>query len=105
MPKFSIVIPIYNEEKSILPLYSSLKSVMARLNQSYEILFVNDGSTDRSLEVLKNINSDKSSLIIASLSRRWGQPTAMQAGFAVTRGELIITMDGDLQTRRTYLNY
>lgn len=97
MLKFSVVIPVYNEKQSIVPLYSSLRSVMEKIGQSYEIIFVNDCSTDNSLETLKGIDLKSSNLIIISLGKRNGQSLAMQAGFDIAQGDLIITMDGDLQ--------
>lgn len=97
MIKFSIVIPIYNEEGSIEPLYFSLKKVMEKLKQSYEIIFVNDSSTDRSLQALNGINTIPANLIIVNLCRHSGESAALQAGFDIARGEIIITMDGDCQ--------
>lgn len=97
MLKFSIVIPIYNEEETVVPLYLSLKRVMDRMEQSYEIIFVNDGSTDNSLGVLNSIDSKPANLIIVNLNKHSGQSAALQAGFDIAEGELIITMDGDLQ--------
>lgn len=97
MPKFSVIIMVYNEEQAIIPLYGSLKSVMDRMGQSYEIIFVNDGSTDSSLDKLKGIDLSPAQLVIVNLKKHSGQATAMQAGFDIIQGELIITMDGDLQ--------
>lgn len=97
MLKFSVVIPIYNEEESVIRLYSSLKDVMDRIGQSYEIIFVNDGSKDKSFEVLNSIDPKPASLVIVNLKKRCGQSTALQTGFDIACGELIITMDGDLQ--------
>lgn len=91
------MIPVYNEEGSIMQLCLLLKNTMDRLGQPYEIIFVNDGSKDKSLEVLNGIKSKLSNLIIVNLHEHSGQSAAMQAGFDITRGELIITMDGDLQ--------
>lgn len=97
MLKFSIVIPIYNEEDSIRNLYFSLKEAMETIGGPYEIIFVNDGSKDNSQDMLDNIEAKPSGLIIVSLNKRSGQSSAMQAGFDIARGEFIITMDGDLQ--------
>lgn len=94
---YSIVIPIYNEEQAVVSLYLSLKRVMDRPEESYEIIFVDDCSTDGSLKMLKSIVPVQSDLVILSLSKHSGQSAAMQAGFDACRGELIITMDGDLQ--------
>lgn len=97
MPKFSVIISVYNEEQAVIPLCYSLKKVMGKLGQSYEIIFVNDGSRDRSLSVLKSINLSPANLIIVDLDKHRGQSTALQAGFDISQGEFIITMDGDLQ--------
>lgn len=95
--KYSVIIPVHNEERSIQHLYHSLKDVMDKLKENYELIFVNDGSTDDSLKVLRGIDTRPSNLAIVSLDEHRGQSLAMQAGFDVSRGELIITIDGDLQ--------
>jgi len=87
----------YNEEQTVIPLYYSLKKVMDKLGQSYEIIFVNDGSTDKSPDRLRSINLTPADLIIVDLDKHRGQSTAMQAGFDIAQGEFIITMDADLQ--------
>ncbi|MBU4251663.1 MAG: glycosyltransferase family 2 protein [Candidatus Omnitrophica bacterium] len=97
MPKFSVIIMAYNEEQTVIPLYYSLKKVMDKLGQSYEIIFVNDGSTDKSPDRLRSINLTPADLIIVDLDKHRGQSTAMQAGFDIAQGEFIITMDADLQ--------
>lgn len=97
MLKFSVVIPLYNEEDSIKDLHLSLKKVMDTLGTSHEIIFINDGSKDRSQQILNSICVEQSNLTIINLSKHGGQSIAMQAGFDVARGELIITMDADLQ--------
>jgi glycosyltransferase involved in cell wall biosynthesis len=97
MLRFSVVIPIYNEEDSITPLVFSLKKVMDELGETYEIIFVDDGSKDGSLNVLKSANLRRSNLVIIDLKKHSGKFSALQAGFDISRGELIITMDGDLQ--------
>jgi len=70
---------------------------MESLREAYEIIFVNDGSVDNSFEVLKNISSKSNNLIIIDLAKNYGQSAAVQAGFDIASGEIIITMDGDLQ--------
>jgi glycosyltransferase involved in cell wall biosynthesis len=97
MLKFSVVIPVYNEEQTLRALYFSLSKVMDETLQPYEIIFVNDYSTDRSQKVLKSINPKPDNLIILNLNEHRGQSAAMQAGFDLARAEFIITMDGDLQ--------
>ena len=96
--KFSIVIPVYNEEKNIPFLYDSIRKVMGNIMEGgYEIIFVNDGSQDETFGVLNTIASESSDLIIVNLNKHRGQSIAMQAGFDIAKGGLIITMDGDLQ--------
>src|SRR5947207_8886148 len=93
----SIVIPIHNEEPSILPLYDRLTAVLEGISKSYEILFVDDASTDRSFELLANLVETDSHLKVIRLRRNFGQTAALSAGFHEADGDVIIAMDGDLQ--------
>lgn len=93
----SIVIPIHNEEPSILPLYDRLTSVLERLHRPYEIIFIDDASTDRSFDLLANLVETDGRLKVIRLRRNFGQTPALQAGFDEAQGEIIISMDGDLQ--------
>jgi len=93
----SIVIPIHNEEPSILPLYDRLSVVLESLRQSYEILFVDDASTDRSFELLANLVETDGHLKVIRLRRNFGQTAALSAGFDEAKGDVVIAMDGDLQ--------
>src|ERR671928_558105 len=93
----SIVIPIHNEEPSILPLYDRLTRVMEALQKPYEILFVDDASTDRSFELLANLVETDGRLKVIRLRRNFGQTAALSAGFHESQGTVIIAMDGDLQ--------
>lgn len=95
--KISIVIPIYNEEENITPLYDELTGVMKSLARSYEIIFVDDGSTDSTLAMLRSIQASDESIGIVQFRKNFGQTAAMSAGFNYARGDVIITMDGDLQ--------
>lgn len=95
--KISVIVPVNNEEFSIKPLFLSLQQVMDKIGQPYEIIFVDDYSTDGSLEALKQIRLTRKNLAIVSLSKKYGQSLALQAGLDIASGELIITMDGDLQ--------
>src|SRR5438477_12715992 len=97
MAMLSVVIPIHNEEPSILPLYDRLTAVMEQLQRSYEILFVDDASTDRSFELLANLVETDGHLKVIRLRRNFGQTAALSAGFHESKGEVIIAMDGDLQ--------
>ena len=94
---FSIVIPLFNEEASIVPLYVRLTQVLTGLDQPYEIIFVDDGSKDTTPQVLDQIYESDSRIKIVSLRRNFGQTAALKAGFDVARGEIVISMDGDLQ--------
>jgi glycosyltransferase involved in cell wall biosynthesis len=93
----SIVVPIHNEEHSILPLYDRLTSVLFALGRPYEILFVDDASTDRSYELLSHLVQTDPRLKILRLRRNFGQTAALSAGFHEARGKVVIAMDGDLQ--------
>lgn len=93
----SVVIPVYNEEDNIRLLHERLRKALDPLNQEYEVLFVDDGSTDRTLSILEEIESTDNRLIVLSLRRNFGQTAAFAAGFDFARGDVVITMDGDLQ--------
>ena len=93
----SIVIPIHNEEPSILPLYDRLTAVLEQLQRPYEILFVDDASTDRSFELLANLVETDGHLKVIRLRRNFGQTAALSAGFHEAKGDVVIAMDGDLQ--------
>lgn len=93
----SIVIPIHNEEPAILPLYDRLSSVLDRIRKPYEIIFVDDASTDRSFELLANLVETDNRLKVIRLRRNFGQTAALSAGFDEAQGNVIISLDGDLQ--------
>lgn len=93
----SIVIPIHNEEHSLLPLYDRLTSVLEGMQKPYEILFVDDASTDRSFELLANLVETDAHLKVIRLRRNFGQTAALSAGFHESKGDVIVAMDGDLQ--------
>lgn len=93
----SVVIPVHNEEPSLLPLYDRLTRVMEALSKPYEILFVDDASTDRSFELLANLAETDGRLKVIRLRRNFGQTAALAAGFDEAQGSVIISLDGDLQ--------
>src|SRR5881296_2948403 len=93
----SIVIPVHNEEPSLLPLYDRLTAVLESLQKPYEILFVDDASTDRSFELLANLVETDTRLTVIRLRRNFGQTAALSAGFHEAKGDVIISLDGDLQ--------
>jgi hypothetical protein len=97
MAMLSIVIPIHNEEHSILPLYDRLTLVLEQLQRPYEILFVDDASSDRSFELLANLVETDAHLKVIRLRRNFGQTAALSAGFHEAKGDIVVAMDGDLQ--------
>jgi glycosyltransferase involved in cell wall biosynthesis len=93
----SIVIPIHNEEPSILPLYDRLIAVLERINKPFEIIFVDDASTDRSFDLLANLAETDPRMKVIRLRRNFGQTAALSAGFDEAQGSVIVSLDGDLQ--------
>lgn len=93
----SVIVPLLNEEDNIKILYTELTRVLAGLSLQYEIILVDDGSTDNSLEILRNLQQSDPHLIIVSLRKNFGQTAAMSAGFDIATGNLIVAMDADLQ--------
>ncbi|MDE6753169.1 MAG: glycosyltransferase family 2 protein [Muribaculaceae bacterium] len=93
----SVVIPLYNEEESLPELTAWIQRVMAENGFSYEIIFVDDGSTDRSLEVIKSLAADSDAIRAISFSRNYGKSPALNVGFKRAEGDVVITMDADLQ--------
>ena len=95
--RFSIVIPIYNEEQNIPQIIAEMNEVLTRFDSSYEIIFVDDGSVDKSFQVLNGFARDNKRIRIIQFSRNFGQTSALYAGIKHARGEYVVTMDGDLQ--------
>jgi glycosyltransferase involved in cell wall biosynthesis len=93
----TIVIPIHNEEPAILPLYDRLTQVLEALQRPYEIIFVDDASIDRSFDLLANLVETDARLKVIRLRRNFGQTAALAAGFDEAAGEVIVSLDGDLQ--------
>ena len=96
----SIVIPVFNEEDNVVPLFHSIRDVMTNINRDFEVIFVDDGSTDKTLPNLRAVldnGVEKDTLRIIELQRNFGQTPALLAGLANIKGELVVTMDGDLQ--------
>ncbi len=93
----SIVIPIHNEEPSILRLYDRLTSVLEAVHKPYEIIVVDDASTDRSFDLLANLVETDPRLKVIRLRRNFGQTAALSAGFDEAQGSVIVSLDGDLQ--------
>lgn len=93
----SVVIPAYNEEENVPILYEKLKKVLDSLGEDYEIIFVDDGSTDGTYQRLKQLAEKDSWLKVIRFKRNYGQTAAMSAGFEHAKGDVIITLDADLQ--------
>ena len=96
-PQISIVVPVFNEAENVRPLYEAVELAMSDAGYAWEIIFVDDGSTDGTYNALKDLHSQSGSIKIVRFRRNFGQTAAMVAGFDHTRGEIIVTMDGDLQ--------
>ncbi|HXY10565.1 MAG TPA: glycosyltransferase family 2 protein [Terriglobales bacterium] len=97
MPKYSIVVPLHNEQDNVTDLYDRLKAVMEAEGASFEIVLVDDGSEDRTPALLQEIAAIDSRITVVRLRRNFGQTSALAAGFDHACGEYIIAMDGDLQ--------
>lgn len=97
MPKYSIVVPLHNEQENVTDLYDRLKAVMEASGESFEIVLVDDGSTDNTFNLLREIAAVDSRITVVKLRRNFGQTAGLAAGFDHARGEYIIAMDGDLQ--------
>jgi glycosyltransferase involved in cell wall biosynthesis len=93
----SVVIPVLNEAENLDPLYSQLIDVLTKTDKSYEIIFVDDGSTDSSFENLKKLQKQDNDLRVIRFRRNFGQSAAFSAGFDYARGDVVVTMDADLQ--------
>ena len=93
----SVVIPLLNEEENIPLLYDELMEVLPALEGEYELIFIDDGSTDSSLSLLKEIQEKNHHVVVVSFRKNFGQTAAMAAGFDYARGDIIVTMDADLQ--------
>ena len=95
--KYSIVIPLKDEETNILPLIEEIEETMTSLQDPWELICVNDGSTDRTGALLKELKAKKAYLRLLSFTRHCGQTSAFDAGFKAANGEFVITLDGDGQ--------
>ncbi|MCH8021556.1 glycosyltransferase family 2 protein [candidate division KSB1 bacterium] len=94
---YSVVVPVMNEEENVELLYAKLVETFETMGKPYEIIIVDDGSTDKTIEILEKIGSQDKNLKVIKFRRNFGQSAAMGAGFKFSRGNIIIAMDGDLQ--------
>ncbi len=93
----SVVVPLLNEEHSLETLYHEIANALEPLDQGFEVVFVDDGSTDGSLSVLSRMHDELPNVVVIHLRRNFGKAAALQAGFLEAKGDLVITIDADLQ--------
>lgn len=96
-PELSIVVPVFNEEDSLLLLYGKIRAVCDELGKGYEVIFVDDGSSDGTYGILSELHGRGDNVKVVRLRKNYGQTAAMAAGFRASRGNIIISMDADLQ--------
>jgi glycosyltransferase involved in cell wall biosynthesis len=96
-PAFSVVVPVYNEQGNAAPLCEEIREVMSAIGRPFEMIFVNDGSTDGTLQELQGVAATEPRLRILDLDGNFGEAGALSAGFQAARGDLVVTMDGDGQ--------
>jgi dolichol-phosphate mannosyltransferase len=97
MPKYSLIIPIYNEEETIPELYRRVSAVMDSLDDSVELILINDGSRDRSLNLMRELQERDARVCYISFARNFGHQAAVTAGLNFARGQVIVVLDADLQ--------
>jgi len=95
--KLSVVIPLYNEEESLNPLVNEIKKALKQIDIAYEIIFIDDGSKDNSLNLIKEICKQDKRFRYISFQKNYGKSAALQVGFKETTGDVVVTMDADLQ--------
>ncbi|HXQ22813.1 MAG TPA: glycosyltransferase family 2 protein [Candidatus Acidoferrales bacterium] len=96
-PALSVVVPVFNEAGNVGPLFTEIRDVMAGLGRPFEMIFVNDGSTDATLDQLRALAAGEARLRIIDLDGNFGEAAALSAGFRAARGDVLVTLDGDGQ--------
>ncbi len=96
-PELSLFLPVLNEEDNLRPMHDKIQAALESLGKSAEVIYVDDGSTDKSLAILRQIAAEDSRVRVISLRRNYGQTAAMSAGIDAAKGEILIPMDADLQ--------
>lgn len=97
LPKYSFIVPIYNEEETIVEMYRRLSAVMNRMDGLVELILINDGSRDRSLQMIRDLNQKDRRVCYLSFARNFGHQIAVTAGLNFVRGQVIVVLDADLQ--------
>ncbi|MCH8748736.1 glycosyltransferase family 2 protein [Patescibacteria group bacterium] len=95
--RYSVVVPAHNEEESIRPLYQAVRGVMEGLDGQWELLFINDGSQDKTGEIIEGIVEQDNHVKLISFRRQFGQTAAWSAGFDYASGDYVVVLDADLQ--------
>src|SRR5262249_35190600 len=93
----SLVIPVYNEADNLRPLCQRIREALASTTWTYEVVMIDDGSTDDSAQILTRLHAEDPQLKVLRFRRNFGQTAALAAGFAYAHGEVIVSLDGDLQ--------
>jgi glycosyltransferase involved in cell wall biosynthesis len=96
-PELSLFLPVLNEEDNLRPMHAKIQSALKELKKEAEVIYVDDGSTDKSLQILREIAAEDACVRVISLRRNYGQTAAMSAGIDAAKGEILIPMDADLQ--------
>lgn len=96
-PEISLFLPVYDEEDNLRPMHTKIQSALETLGKTAEVIYVDDGSTDRSLDILKEVAAADPRVRVISLRRNYGQTAAMSAGIDAAKGDILIPMDADLQ--------
>src|SRR3989337_317563 len=97
MPDLSLFLPVLNEELNLRPMHAKIAEALNSLGKTAEVIYVDDGSTDKSLQILKEIADSDERVRVISLRRNYGQTAAMSAGIDAAQGKILIPMDADLQ--------
>src|SRR5262249_43058159 len=98
-PRVSVVVPLLNEEATVEPLYEGIVAALEGASLPFEVIFVDDGSSDHTFELLAGLHDRDGRVRVVSFKRNFGQHPAMHAGIDRARGEVVVTMDGDLQNQ------
>jgi glycosyltransferase involved in cell wall biosynthesis len=96
-PFVTVVVPLKDEEESLGELFSTISSTMAAMKKTFEVIFIDDGSTDNSFRVLKELHKQRKEVKVVRFRRNFGKSAALSEGFRIARGEFVVTMDADLQ--------